>query len=422
MIVVIALLSSVILTGVSQGEYMAEGTTIAMGGELEIKEFYFPCLFTRFEDILREPYQGTQELEGEVGYYAMIDLLESYEETRRFEVTAGGGIHLHLEHSLKGEVPVEGSYADQEDIPYEVRLLEGKGDIHITHSLSMDLIFYNRNHTLKGANIISQWDMRGKYSGTNAIFIEDGNDTLSISYHDVDLDLRSKRTVVLYIDFIEAMDIFNLRGEMGAVVQSQYSARIEGAYEGFLDIKGLPDSELNALLDHHGVTELPVRWEDKDTELKGEQLGVIDERYVTVDLIMESISLDEMELADGETYGVRSMDISLSIPEIDEFSTISGRWWYSDLHGTIVSAHMSCTYIDEELKKVTHEDSISMEPVEDAYARERMRHLKNIPPMTPLETLLRPPWAYVILIVLFSTALLVHMYKQKKKDRPRDAD
>ncbi len=412
--VVVGLTSLFLSTDIVQGVVTEEGSIVAMGGEAEVERFHFPYIMTDFEDIMESYEYMSYELEGEAGYYQIARLAEKGDETYRFNVHAGGGIHTEIEYHIIGDLLIEGEYGESDERSFRHKELEGGGRMYITHDITLDATFYNKNDTLKEVDIVSRWGYRGKFSGVNVAFYESEGRDISLSYHDVDVTLNGFKTVVLYLEFHEAPDLFNL-GEIGTNITHYTPASMEGIYEGELNIRGLPDDEEEKILRAYNLTDFPIRWEDLDTDLKGPHLGVIEETDISIYSQFNYSSLESMTLEDGRSYDVRPIDFHLGIEETEEIGDIYGRWWYSSQHGFIVAADMGCTYISDELSYVIGKETINMEPMDEAEALRRMRELQNIPPLSPIETMIKPPWAYLIMAALLTVALTVYFYRYKKR-------
>jgi len=56
-----------------------------------------------------------------------------------------------------------------------------------------------------------------------------------------------------------------------------------------------------------------------------------------------------------------------------------------------------------------------MKPMDEELARDRMKDLQYIPPMTMIEAILRPPYAYVVMGALTAVALTIYIYRYKKR-------
>ncbi len=415
MAIVIAISSLFLAADMTQGEVMEEGQIIAAGGEMDINEFYFPYLNTDFTDLLERPEYISYSMDGEVGYYKISTLTSIDDQFYRYRVDAGGGMHAEIEYDIIGEVLAQGDYREGDEHIYERRQLEGKGEFHATNELTIDATFFRGNNTLKEVDIYSRSNYRGKFNGVNASFIHGCGQNISISYHDVDIRIDGYRTLILYFEFIDALDLFNIEGEIGEEVVHETPAYMEGIYEGDLNIRGLPEEEEAKILDEYDVEDFPIRWEDLDTELKGDDPGFIENRRVNIISNFNSSYPMDMELADGMTYDVHPMDFYLRIEGIDEISSLYGNWYYSPDHGLIVAGDIGSTLVATELEQITGQELIRMRPMDEDVARDRMKDLQYIPPMTMIEAILRPPYAYVVMGALTAIALTIYIYRYKKR-------
>ncbi len=393
---------------------MDKGDAVAMGGEAEVEEFYFPYITTDFSSIMDGYEYMNYELEGEVGYYQVVRLVDVSEKTYRFNIQAGGGMHAEIRYHILGDLLAQGSYGEGDTRSFETKELEVRGRMHVTHDISLDAVFYQENRTLKEVTLQSRMSYRGRFAGVNLAFYErDGRD-ISISYHDTDVSLDGFRSIYLFFDLHETLDPFYFDGVLGTEVIRDTSASMWGIYEGELYFRGLPSEVEEEVLDSYNVTRFPVRWEDLDTDLKGAHPGIIDRTTVNIRSRFNHSSFENLTLDDRVSYDVRVADFRLGIEDTEEIDDIYGRWWYSSEHGFIVAMDIGSECLWDELGYVTGREHISMEPMDEAEALHRMREFQDIPPMSPIEVLIRPPWAYVIMVAVIGIALVVYFYRYNK--------
>ncbi len=419
MIVVLSCTLALSSSCIMQGGAVEDEMVLAMGGEVEVKKFYFPGLTIEIDEIVEDYEEKDFKLEGELGYYQIIRLVEERGETYHFRIKAGGGMHSQIEYHVIGDVISEGEHNLEDNYSREKREMTGSGQIHITHDLFVDAIFYKENLTLHSADLTSRWDYRGEFQGTNVSFLESDGQNISLYYEDIDITLNGNKMLSLYFEFHEALDVFHLDLEGEANITTAAYASLEGMYGGVLNIRGLPELEEQKLLDTYDSTEFPIYWEDRDIDLEGAHDGIIEPTEVQVQLQLNVSSEETMILEDGREYDVRPSNFHFEIVGVEEITSIYGKWWYSPDRGFIVAQEIGSTHTRDNLFYVTDSDSITMMPVTEEVAEERMKELQHIPPLSTVEALFRAPIVYVIMGILLAVGLIVYYKKYLKKTKDK---
>ncbi|MFO8110853.1 MAG: hypothetical protein R6U17_10105 [Thermoplasmata archaeon] len=409
--IIVVLISTLVLSssGISQDHVMEEGDVWAMGGETHVDEFFFPGLTLDFDDIVKGYEHKDIFLEDEAGYYQVIRLVEVDEEGYKFKITAGGGIHSKIDHHVVGDVMSPGEH-HEDNFTVERKELTGEGEAHFTHDLNMDAVF-DKNLSLLSLEIYSQWNYRGRYKGTNVSFLEYHDDNASVYYEDVDLRFNGNKMYSLYFELHEPLDVFNMDLEDEARISSNVSAILEGYRGGVLNVRGLPEEEEKKILNTFNSTEFPVYWEDIAND------GIIEETEVQVLSEFSVGGWESIKLEDDRNVQARPTEFFFEISNVDRLPSIYGTWWYSPESGFVVSQEISSTDILANMIDVTGEETIRMMPTSEETASQGMRDLQYIPPLTPVDTLLKAPYAYVIMLVLITVALIAYYHRYYKRDK-----
>lgn len=398
---------------------MQRGERWAMGDEAEVVNFFFPGMNVDLDDFVDSYTHKEHEIEGEAGYYQIIHTVAVEEDTYHLRVQGGGGVHSTIEYHAEGDAIAEGVHDMESDYPLERRIMAGEGHIHYTNELTMDMFFYKSNMTLHSIEITSKWNYRGRFQATNASFFEEDGTDLSIYYEDVDVYLNGNRMLSLFFEFDEALDLLSKDEESETNFTKTTSAVMEGVYGGVFNIRGLPESQEQKMLDEHDAIEFPIYWEDSDLDLEGSHDGIIEETEVSVHTEFDIGTWEPMELADERRVDVRPSDYLMYIVDVEDLPALYGTWWYSPDLNFFVAHEMGGTYASKIFVQATGSETIEMMPVCDELAAQRMKELQHIPPLSSTEALFRPPYVYLIMGTLLAAVLMIYYRKRWKKKQDK---
>ncbi len=413
-VVLIMCFASLVPVAVTGDRELSRGDVWAMGGEMEVEQFFFPGMDIDPERVVTEYHIREYGFQSEAGYYQMIRFVDEDEDLYRFSIQGAGGIHSELEYHMVGEVLSPG-VQDPDDPSVEKRELSGKGQVHYTHELSVDAFFYREDLSLKSIDIYARWNFRGDFRGSNVSFTEYQDDELTIGYEDVDASFSGNRMYSLYLELNEPLEIFPM-DENGTKTESTVFAVLEGNYGGYLNIKGLPETDLEKVLENFHGNEFPIYWEDM--EWADAHDGIIEKGEVMLFSELEPGEWEPIRLETNEVVEALPLTFNFQILGMDVLPSLSGIWWYSPDRGFIVAQEMDVMYPLKDVVDVEDWGHVNMLPVTERVAEERMKELRYIPPLTTAETLMRAPYAHLIMLVTVVIGLFFyHRHRKKNRDK-----
>ncbi len=448
-----------------------EGDSWAMGYEDDMDEL-FTSIIKEFEQDIEEDDELEEitqiedidfDLDGEIGFYQIFEVSDVHEDGYIVEMNIGGGAYVEGSLTITAEMPVEGTYTeedfeDPDEIPMETKELSLNGGVY--HTLDIDgTIEYNEDIAIEQISL----DMNNEISATvevqNVPFSEefmigmlpmfaDDFDTepieppedsiellereeeppiedIVIDYTDYDFSVTADMTTSLDIEFDPALDIFDFPIEVDEEWDAESEISITGTYEGIIDVEGLPpalEELLEEALKEEGLS-LPLILEELETEEEeGFYEGKIDlppegeDAHFSIPIMCRGT--DTIELHDGETTEVYQIEFRPEYDGGDDFYLTKNNpephfiMLYSEDEGFIVELDI---YLGEESEEFGISD-MSMRSMDPEEAREKMGDMQEIDEDEDEDDEGIPGFTAVLMGLSFSIAIFIYYQKEKKND------
>ena len=306
-----ALLVPATTSGQAERPEWEEGDVWAMGAEGDIEEIFKPTL-DMIDGFIEQELAEDEEIEefdynidGEMGFYQVYEVVEVNDDGYVMEVEAGGGIQASVSLEVTGQFYEEGEYDWDEDIPTESRTMSLEADLSFTLDIE-GTVHFDEDMAIEEMELEYALDFSLEFSAEN-FPMEDydwQNDTITVRYEDFSGGIFVEITVEMYMEFEPALDIFNFPIDLGDwLVESQMT--ISGSYEGVIDIdyEDMPEEfqEMIKEIEEELEQEFPIILEELDTEDEDMNFGEIKETTEHMEIHMRCTGREEIVLWDGST-------------------------------------------------------------------------------------------------------------------------
>ena len=333
-----------------------EGDAWAMGSEGDIQEIFSPAL-DRLDDMIEQEVEEEEDLEeidydieGEVGFYQIYEVVEANDDGYVMEFEIGGGIQASGSFEATGELEEAGEYDTDEDIPKETKTISAEAEIFFMIDIQ-GTVQYDEDHAIEEIELEYNLEFSAEFSMENfqSRDYDWENDTVTIEYEDFSGSISVEIGIQFQMEFEPALDLFNFPIEENTDWVAESEMTVSGSYEGVIDIddEEMPEEfqEMIEEIEEELEQEFPIILEDIDTEEDEINFGEIEETTEDIHIPMKCTGTDEVVLHDGETTEVYILEFSVDddfVPmdvETQQYGP-SMKMLYSADAGFIVSQEM----------------------------------------------------------------------------------
>lgn len=410
LLLVALLVTSSLTHAVSSEEFKWDLDDVwSAGFEDDIKNFNFPGVELDIEESMKHFEEIQYEIDGEGGYYTVMEVLEKDEDHFQLNIKGGGGVHVTMSTYIEGEFITEGTYHQPFDPPVEDMIIDVKGNIHLVNSFSGTMVVEKRNLTIESFDYYSHWRMRGRLEGENITFHNFTDDIQTYRYEDVDITFQNSSIHSINVDFLAPLNLIDIPPETDQNWSMEVPVDIEGAYGGRLYYLGLPEHRAEEILGDHGADKFPIYFDEVETGREYAHDGVI-EQVEKVLYLRGAESDPNITTPHEEDIFVINCSVDMGYDPEMTFKL------YLDEEANTILAHEWLTFpYHEFVKEGMSMESFHLRPVPEEIARERMDELNKLP-YTPVEMLINPPYAYYLMFTLLGIAIAIYAYKKLYRD------
>jgi len=419
-----------------------EGDSWAMGSEGDIKEIFKPTLDMIDEEIEREIdeeedlYEMDYDIDGEVGFYQIYEIIEANDDGYVMQIEAGGGIQVSGSFEATGEMEEEGTH-DRDDywddnIPTETKTISAEADIFFMLDIE-GTVHFNEDLAIEEIELEYELEFSVEFSAENFPSYDHDwqNETVTIEYEDFSGGMSAEVILQIQMEFEPALDLFNFPIEENTDWEAESQMTIWGSYEGVIDIddEEMPDEfqEMIKEIEEELEQEFPIILEEIDTEEDEVNFGEIEETTEHVKIPMRCTGTDEVVLYDGRRTDVYVLEFG---PDDDFFPAEVGaqqigpsmRMLFSEEEGFIVSQQMN---LGPEMGGMIGMQSMEMRSMDVEEAREGKQEIQEEKEDGFLDLLISPPILYVlvgVIVIILVVAVLLGRGGKKRETPDRNVN
>lgn len=383
-----------------------EGDSWAMGYEDDMEDLFTPIIEEMEKEIeddeeledITEIKDIDFDLDGDVGFYQIYEVIEANDDGYTVEVESGGGIEVEGSITVEAEMPEEGEYdpdVDPDDMPMEVRELVLTGGMHFTLDIS-GTVEYDENMAIEAMDLTIENEMSMDIEMEDVPFSEEFLETmweleneedppedqsLLIEYTDYEVSVSVDTMTTMNVEFDPALDFFNFPIFEGKEWLTPTTIDMSGSYSGEVDVTGVPDF-IKEDFEEEFEVDFPIILEDELEELEAEIPFMMDGDIDVPQIPMPGVPLqctgtEEISLRDGTVTDVHAIELGAAPgnTETDE-NEPHFKMLYSEDQGFLVEFDM---YMGEELEEFGLAD-MSMVNMDPDQARDNMAEIRDEDP------------------------------------------
>ncbi len=406
-----------------------EGYAWAMGTEGDIQEIFSPTL-DQLDEMIEQEIEDEEDLheidydiDGEMGFYQIYEVIEADDDGYVMEIEAGGGIQASGSLEMTGELEQEGVYEDDEDPPMETKTISIEGEFYFIVDIE-GTIRYDPDLAIEEIDLTYSLEFSAEFSVENfpSHDYDREEETRTIEYEDFSGGISADMSLNLEMEFEPALDFFNFPINVGDSWILESEMTVSGSYEGEIDVddEEMPE-EFQVMIEEMEAEmeqEFPIILEEIDTGEDEVNFGEIEETTVPINIPMVCTGRKDVVLYDGDTTNAYVLEFDIE-DEIEpaEIQDPSFQMMYSDEQGFLVSQEM---HMPGEMAEMLGMTSMEMRSMEVEDAREGKEEIQDVEDEGWMDILFSPPYLYAVLGLIVVIVLVgVLLGKKGKKQEPR---
>jgi len=290
-------------------------------------------------DLLEDKTNGTVNelsIDAEVGLWFLFEVTDATSEEYVLSMTMAGKLSLDAAISVTASMPVEGTYAWDEEEDLEEKTVSVEVNADASLMVMVDVTFERDTMAIESVEVSVELNAAVDFVADNLPMDDDDWDDMTTTYwyEDYDVSGELEFNLDMSLEFSPALNLWDFPLDEGDEWSVDSTATLSGSMSGLLDVQGLPDDVEDEMFDEGfvedtGMTGFPIIFEDIDAEDSPFNNGQIEEvsQDIELDLLCTDVfTEDDTYWGDITVYEISAVDAPMSFyysPQVGFMSYMS---------------------------------------------------------------------------------------------------